>query len=146
MPDWLGWLIAAGVLAAAETASLAFVLAMASGGALVGSVVAAFGGPLVAQVFAAIAGMVLLTWLVRPVMIRHLHPGPVAITGAEGLVGEEAVVLQPVTRHDGRVRLRGGEWSARAADPSQDLPTGTIVTVLAIDGATAVVYRDPMLQ
>ena len=145
MPDWLGWLIAAGVLAAAETASLALVLAMASGGALVGAVVAAFGAPLAAQVFAAIAGMLLLTWLVRPVMIRHLHPGPAAITGSDGLVGEEAVVLQPVTRHDGRVRLRGGEWSARAADPTQDLPVGTLVTVLAIDGATAVVYHDPML-
>ena len=41
MPDWLLWLIAAGVLAAAEVTTLTFVLAMFAGGALAGSITAA---------------------------------------------------------------------------------------------------------
>ena len=41
------------------------------------------------------------------------------------------------------MRLNGAEWSARASDPHQELPAGTRVSVVAIDGATAVVWQDP---
>lgn len=143
MPDWLLWLIAAGALAAAETVSGAFVLVMVAGGAAAGAVAAAAGAPLLAQILVAVAGTLLLLGFARPVALRHLNPGPDAITGAAALVGHDAVVLRDVTRDGGRVKLNGGEWSARAADPKQELTPGTVVTVLAIDGATAVVYRDP---
>jgi membrane protein implicated in regulation of membrane protease activity len=59
------------------------------------------------------------------------------------LVGREAVVLTRVTRDSGLVRLNGSDWSARAKDPTQDLPEGTRVSVLAIEGATAVVWHNP---
>jgi len=39
----------------------------------------------------------------------------------------------------GRVRLNGAEWSARTVDRSQLIPAGVVVSVVAIDGATAVV-------
>ena len=144
MPEWLAWLIAAGVLAGAETMSGAFVLIMVAGGAGAGALTAALGAPVAVQILVALAGTLLLLWLVRPVAVRHLNPGPPAITGAAALVGHEAVVLHEVTRHGGRVRLNGAEWTARAADPKQELEPGAVVTVLAIDGATAVVYRDPL--
>jgi membrane protein implicated in regulation of membrane protease activity len=145
VPDWLVWLIIAGVLAAAEATSLTLVLAMAAGGASMAALVAAIGVPVVAQIFVAIGGTLLLLWLVRPVAVRHLHPGSAAaITGSDALIGEEALVLADVTRDGGRVRLRGGEWSARSADPAQRLTPGTLVTVIAIDGATAVVYHEPI--
>lgn len=143
MPAWLAWLIVAGVLAAAETTSTAFVLIMGAGGAVAAAVAAGLGANVFVQAIVAIAGTLALLWLVRPVAIRHLNPGPVAITGSDALVGRDAVVLADVTRDGGRVRLNGAEWSARAADPKQELKPGTVVTVLAIDGATAVVYRDP---
>ena len=95
------------------------------------------------QVIVAIAMTLALLWLVRPVAVRHLNPGPAAITGSEALVGSEAVVLSAVTRDGGRVRLNGAEWSARSRDPQQELPAGTRVSVVAIDGATAVVWQDP---
>jgi membrane protein implicated in regulation of membrane protease activity len=139
----LAWLIVAGVLAAAETTSTAFVLIMGAGGAVAAAVAAGLGVNVFVQAIVAIAGTLALLWLVRPVAIRHLNPGPVAITGSDALVGRDAVVLADVTRDGGRVRLNGAEWSARAADPKQELKPGTVVTVLAIDGATAVVYRDP---
>jgi membrane protein implicated in regulation of membrane protease activity len=139
------WLILAGGLAAAETVSTAFVLIMAAGGAGAAAVAAALGAPAVVQVLVAIVGTLALLGLVRPIALRHLNPGPPALTGSDALVGREAVVLTDVTRDSGRVRLNGAEWSARAADPRQPLPPGTRVTVLAIDGATAVVYHDPYL-
>ena len=143
MPDGLVWLIIAGVLAAGETASGTFVLLMMSGGAAGGAITAALGGPLLLQVIVALIVTVGLVWLVRPVAVRHLNPGPAAITGTDALVGRDAVVLSAVTRDGGRVRLNGAEWSARAKDPRQDLPAGTRVSVIAIDGATAVVWKDP---
>ena len=143
VPAWLIWLIVAGVFAGGEALTGTFVLLMMSGGAVGGAVAAAVGGPLLVQVIVAIVVALGLVWLVRPVAIRHLNPGPAAITGSDALVGREAVVLQQVTRDGGRVRLNGSEWSARAKDPKQDLPAGTRVSVIAIDGATAVVWKDP---
>lgn len=143
MSAWVIWLIISGVLAAAEVASMTFVLVMAAGGAAAAAITAAAGGPPAAQVLVAIAGTLALLWLVRPVAIRHANSGPRMVTGSDALVGREAVVMQAVTRDDGRVRLNGAEWSARAMDPKQDLPAGTVVSVVAIEGATAVVWRDP---
>ena len=143
MPAWLIWLIIAGGLAAAEATNFALVLVFAAGGAGLAAVAAALGAPVFAQILVAIAGTLALVWGVRPVAIRHLNPDPRAITGTDALVGREAIVLSRVTHENGRVRLNGAEWSARAIDPKQDLPAGTTVSVVAIDGATAVVWKDP---
>ncbi len=51
-------------------------------------------------------------------------------------------MLSEVDAHDGRVRLNGGEWSARAFDERQVLPAGTVVRVMKITGATAVVLHE----
>jgi membrane protein implicated in regulation of membrane protease activity len=141
------WLIAAGVLAVAEMSTLTFVLIMFAGGALAGAVTAAAGGSLLLQVIVAIAATVALLVGVRPVARRHLVNGPETPTGSDALVGQEAVVLSEVTAHDGRVRLNGGEWSARAYDQRQVLPAGTVVRVMKITGATAVVlHEEPYLR
>lgn len=144
MPAWLIWLIIAGGLAAGETVSGTFIFVMLSGGAVGGSITAAFGAPLLLQVIVSLVVALGLLWLVRPVAVRHMHPGPAAITGSDALVGRDAVVLSTVTRDGGRVRLNGAEWSARTTDAQQSLPAGTRVSVIAIEGATAVVYSDPL--
>jgi membrane protein implicated in regulation of membrane protease activity len=139
----LVWLIIAGVFAGGEAATGTFVLLMMSGGAVGGAATAALGAPVLVQVVVSIVLTLGLLWLVRPVAVRHLNPGPAAITGSQALVGREAVVLSEVTRDGGRVRLNGAEWSARAKDPRQELPAGTRVSVIAIEGATAIVWQDP---
>lgn len=144
MPDWLPWLIAAGAFAAAEAASLTFVLLMFAGGALAGSLTAALGGPVLVQFLVAIGVTLALLGGVRPIAQRHLTSGPPAITGTDALVGQEAVVLDQVDARDGRIRLNGAEWSARSFDDAQVLPVGTVVRVLQISGATALVMpEDP---
>lgn len=142
MPDWVLWLIAAGVLAAAEVTSLTFVLIMFAGGAVAGAITAAAGGPVLLQVIVAIVATVALLGGVRPVARRHLMSGPGATTGSSRLVGKEAIVLSEVTAYDGRVRLDGGEWTARSYDRDQVLPAGTVVRVMEINGATAVVLHE----
>jgi membrane protein implicated in regulation of membrane protease activity len=143
MPTWLIWLIASGAFAAAEALSLTFVLVMFAGGAAAGALTAAVGAPVFLQFIVAIAATVALLGVVRPVAQRHLAVGTGARTGTEALVGKEAIVLSDVDAHDGRVRLNGGEWSARSFDRAQHLPAGTIVRVMEISGATAVVWQEP---
>src|SRR4051794_36508592 len=56
MDPWLLWLIAAGLFAAGEIASLDLVLLMFAGGALGGMVVALLGGAVAIQLVAFVAG------------------------------------------------------------------------------------------
>lgn len=148
MPDWLVWLIVAGIFAGAEATSLTFVLIMFSGGALAGSITAAAGGSLLLQFIVAIVATVALIGGVRPIAKKHLlNADSATITGSDALVGQEAIVLRQVDARDGRVRLNGAEWSARAYDQKQILPAGTVVRVMKIHGATAVVlHEDPYFK
>ncbi|HVU92465.1 MAG TPA: NfeD family protein, partial [Jatrophihabitans sp.] len=107
MPDWSIWLIIAGVLAAAEMASLTFVLVMLAGGAAAAALTAAVGGGVLAQCLVAAGVSVALLAGVRPVAKYHLLAGTGVQTGAEALIGQQAVVLTEVSAHDGRVRLNG---------------------------------------
>ena len=53
-------------------------------------------------------------------------------TGAEGLVGERAEVVEALTP-SGRVRVRGELWAARGTDPAI---AGQRVRITAVDGLT----------
>ena len=66
---------------------------------------------------------------------------PAVLMNTEALEGRPAVVTEQVDAHDGRVKIGGDVWSARTMDPTQVLEPGTHVTVVEIDGATAVVWR-----
>lgn len=139
MHAWLIWLIIAAVLAGAEAMSLDLVLIMIAGGAAGGAITAGIGGPPVVQVIVAIGVSLGLLLGVRPVAKRHLV-GREHLTGTAALVGHSAIVLSRVDGQSGRVRLNGGEWSARAFDEAQVIEAGTTVQVMQISGATAVVW------
>ncbi len=140
MSAWVLWLIAAAVLAGAESLSGDFVLLMLAGGAVGGAGAAAFGAPPVLQAVTAALIAGLLVAFIRPVAKRHVTV-PGHLTGSAALVGREAVALTAVDARGGRVRLNGQEWSARSLGSTPILP-GTRVHVLRIDGATAVVLDE----
>ena len=140
MQAWLIWLILAAVLAGAEILSLDLVLIMCAGGAAAGGISAAAGLPPAAQVAIAIAGALALLLFLRPVAKRHLTGSGTARTGIDALIGAQAIVTSKVDARDGRVRLGGSEWSAKAYDSSQVIPVGSSVQVIEISGATAIVW------
>jgi membrane protein implicated in regulation of membrane protease activity len=146
MHAWLIWIIVAAGFAGAEMLSLDFVLIMLAGGAAAGAVAAGVGLPPAVQVGVAIASAVALLAFVRPVAKRHLAGGTGMLMHSDALVGKEAIVTSTVDAHDGRVRLNGGDWSARSFDESQVIPVGTAVRVMEISGATAVVWRDEITR
>jgi membrane protein implicated in regulation of membrane protease activity len=143
VPAWLIWLIAAGVLAGAETLSMDFVLVMCAGGATAGALTAAAGAPPAIQVLVAAIVAVGLLAVVRPVARRHLAGEGAQLMGTEALIGRQAIVLSEVDAHNGLVRLNGQPWTARAYDTTQTMAAGSTVRVMEISGATAVVWQEP---
>ncbi|MFT4088160.1 MAG: NfeD family protein [Gordonia sp. (in: high G+C Gram-positive bacteria)] len=136
------WLIAGVLLIAAEIVVGELVLLMIGGGALAAALVQFIWDPspwVSAVVFAVVA--VLLIATVRPVARRHLLHGPPVPTNADALLGQEAVVLAPVDVYKGRVKIGGDVWSARTESAEESFEQGEEVTVLKIDGATAVVGK-----
>ncbi|MEU5576250.1 NfeD family protein [Streptomyces huasconensis] len=140
MDPWLIWLIAAAVLAVAEIFTLTAALGMLSAAALVTAVCAATGLPLPFQflVFAVVAAITLL--FVRPLAVRHVLRPQAVRFGIDALVGRAAYVVSEVSGLDGRVRIDGEEWTARAYDETLVIPPGKTVDVIEISGTTAFVY------
>lgn len=140
MQAWVAWLIAAGILGILEAVAPVLVFGMLAIAALAGLVIAlvglSFGWQLLAFAVAAIATL----GVVRPVVRRYTRPRIPQRTGVSKLVGEDALVLERVDAHNGRVKVRGQVWSARAYDPTLVLEPGCTVQVIEIDGATALVY------
>jgi membrane protein implicated in regulation of membrane protease activity len=141
MPVALIWLIAALALAGAEALTGDLFLLMLGGGAL-----AAAGSSLVfddlwihGAVFLVVS--VLLLALVRPVLRRHFMSGEGMPEPAKALEGKSALVLDRVARHEGQVKLDGEIWTARPANDDDVYEPGDHVTVVHIDGATAVVQK-----
>ncbi|MFM7597903.1 MAG: NfeD family protein [Actinomycetota bacterium] len=140
MDAWVWWIVAAGILAVAEILTGgSLVLLMFAGGAAAGGLSAALGAPpaLSVGVFAIVS--VALLGLVRPVARRHMRLTRETRTNVAALVGAEALVLESVDGTDGRIKLAGEVWSARAYDGQSVFEPGTRVQVLQIEGATALV-------
>jgi membrane protein implicated in regulation of membrane protease activity len=141
MHAWVIWLLVAALLAAGEVATTALVLGMVALAAVAGGLVALAGLGAEFQVIAFIVASIALLAGVRPVARRHLHMPFALRTGTAALVGARAVVLERVDAHDGRVKIGGEVWSARAFDESQVIEPGSSVEVYGIEGATALVYE-----
>ncbi len=142
--QWLWWTSAALILGLIEIASLDLVFTMLAAAALVAAAVAFFGASFPVQVIAFVIAAVLLLVALRPVLLRRLKlTGPAPTTNADANVGQRAEVLITVTDRAGMVKLRGEEWTARTADPHQELAPGQMVDVIRIEGATAVVTAQP---
>jgi membrane protein implicated in regulation of membrane protease activity len=141
MAAWVVWLIVAVVLAAGEVLSLGLVLGMVALSAVLAALVALVGGGVALQLIAFAVGSLALLGVVRPIARAHLQTPHSLKSGTAALVGARALVLERVDAHDGRVKIGGEVWSARAYDETQVIEPGTTVDVLKIEGATALVYE-----
>jgi membrane protein implicated in regulation of membrane protease activity len=138
------WLIIALGLAGTEALTGDMFLLMLGGGAL-----AAAGSswlldlPIWADGVVFLVMSVLLVSLVRPILRRRLTPPQSLSTGIEALEGKRALVLDRVARDEGQVKVDGQVWTARPLNEGDEFEPGEQVTVMRIDGATAVVWKNP---
>lgn len=147
--SWAAWLGVALILAGVEAATADLVFLMLAGGALAAAVAALFlplGGQVVAGVVVALG----LLLLVRPVVKRRmLDSTPDGPSGVSAYFGKEAIVVDTVDDHDGRVKIDGEVWTARLApENAAALPVGPgdAVRVVGVSGATLLVSPVPALQ
>ena len=143
MPDWVLWMIAAGLLAVGEIVSLSFFLGPVAVAAVIAAAAAALGVGVAVQILVFTIAAVASLAVLRPVARRHLRTPGQLRSGTAALVGEHAVVLERVDRDSGQIKLRGETWSARAFDDDDVLEPGTRVLVMQIRGATALVTDGP---
>ncbi|MFY9330720.1 MAG: NfeD family protein [Candidatus Nanopelagicales bacterium] len=140
MEPWVWWAVIAGLLGVIEIVTGGtLVFLMLAAGAAAGAVVAGATGSLLLAIiaFAGVSAGSLLG--VRPVARRHMRSIGSTKSGVAALVGTEAVVLETVTGLDGRIKLAGETWSAKAYDSQSTYAAGSTVHVLEISGATALV-------
>lgn len=144
MPAALIWLVFGLGLAAAEALTGDMSLLMLSGGAL-----AAAGSswllnlPLWADGLVFLVVSVLMLGTVRPMLRRRLAGDKGLPEPVKALEGKHALVLDRVDQHRGQVKLDGEVWTARSYTDDDVYQPGEQVTVMHIDGATAVVWRTP---
>jgi membrane protein implicated in regulation of membrane protease activity len=145
MPAALLWLIFALVLAGAEALTGHLFLVMLGGGALAASLTSWLTDlPVWANGAVFLVVSVLLLVLVRPPLKRRLTPAGMPRLGIEALPGKTALVLERVARDEGQVKLDGQVWTARPLNDGEIYEPGEPVTVMQIDGATAVVFRSSL--
>jgi membrane protein implicated in regulation of membrane protease activity len=143
MSPALIWVIVALVAVGIEIFTVDLTFGLIAVGAGTAGVAAAAGAPLWLQAVIGVGVSLAGIAFVRPVALRHLKKStPLTLTGVDTLPGATGRAMTEITRHDGRINLKGEVWSARL-DPdvtSEPVPDGTDVVVTRIDGATALVF------
>jgi membrane protein implicated in regulation of membrane protease activity len=139
--EWVWWIIAAGVLAVGEIATVGFFLGPVAVAAVLAAVVALVGGGLALQCLVFIAASIASLAVLRPLARRHLRTPSRLRSGTAALVGAPALVLERVDVNGGQVKIGGEIWSARSYDEDEVIEPGARATVMQIDGATALVAK-----
>ncbi|MFC3850861.1 NfeD family protein [Corynebacterium hansenii] len=118
---------------------------MVAGGALAAAGVSLADTPLWVDITVFAVTSVGLIGLVRPVLRRKMFAGadPDAVeSNPRQLTGRTGSVEEAVDDHAGMIRVAGELWSARALVPGVRFSPGDRVTVVSIDGNTAVVDKE----
>jgi membrane protein implicated in regulation of membrane protease activity len=136
---WVWWLIAAGGFAIVLVLTAMPELGMLTAGAVAGAITAGLTDNLVIQVVVFAIVSTALIVVVQPAARRARTGPPPLSSGVDALMGRSAVVLERVDGTGGRIRLAGETWSARALSEEDTFEPGSQVSVVEIDGATAVV-------
>jgi membrane protein implicated in regulation of membrane protease activity len=141
MPGWVLWVILMCGFGIGEMLTAGFFLAPFALGAALAAVVDLAGAPELAALIVFLFASVATLGVVRPIALRHMHVPPAIRTGAAALVGKRAIVLERIANNEGVgcVKIDGEVWTARSLDDDEVIDQGTVVEVVQIKGATALV-------
>ena len=136
----VAWVVVAVFLGIVEVASVAFYASFLALGALAAALAAALGVNVIVQAVVFLLVAVLGIVLVRPLVTRLR--GPRLVSGAGGMIGQEAIVVEPIEgpHQPGHVQIAGERWLAESVDGSP-VPEGTTVMISEIRGLTLLVHK-----
>ena len=135
------WVIAAAALGVAEMLTTTLALGLIAVGALAAALTEAVSGSPLLQVAVFVAVSLAGIVVIRPLALRRIERRTTFRTGTAALVGQTGYVLADVSPQAGLIRIGGEEWSARPYDEASVIPAGSMVDVLQIKGATALVHK-----
>ena len=137
------WLVIALIMLIVEALTAGLTTIWFAGGALVSAISVFFGTSLIIQIliFAVISLVLLFT--TRPVYLKHFKLSDMEKTNVESLVGKQVIVSETIDnlKATGQVKVKGLEWTARAADETDIIPQGTEVTINEVSGVKLIVSR-----
>lgn len=140
LQPWQWWLVGAIVLAVVEMVSAGFFVIWFAIGCVAAMVASWLGAGLVGQGLAFVVVSGVLVAFTRPVVQRLVfRRGREPRTAVDALPGQVGTVTERVTRlAPGLVRVGGEVWSAISAR-DEEIPAGTRVSVVRVDGVKLVV-------
>lgn len=146
MDAWHLWVIAALLLVVSEMFNGDFWLVCLGIGALLAAAVSLVVPGLVPGILAFSGGSLVSLWMVRPALLRRFQALGQLRTGVDALLGRTGVVTEAIdsATGTGRVRVEGEDWRGADVDAG-DLPAGTKVSVVRVDGTILVVEKEPEL-
>ena len=139
------WVIVAVAFAIVEVMTVAFFAVFITIGALGAAVVSLLGFNLLVQ--AIVLGLLGVAGIqiARPYLVDRLHIGrPALRSGADSMVGQQAVLLEPIlgVGQPGHVKIAGELWPA-LTDDGTAVPVNTLVVVTALRSTTLIVRAAP---
>lgn len=136
------WLAVALAFGVGEVLTLAVYAIFVVIGALAAAAAAQMGLSLVGQVVVFAVVSVLGVVAARPPLMHYLRKrqGPLVVSGAEGMIGQEAPVVDDILdlHHPGHVRIAGENWPA-LSENGKPIHKGSTVKVTGLKQATLVV-------
>ena len=130
------WLILLVIFILTEIATVGLLTIWFAGGSLAAFFVSLTQAGTGIQIVIFLIVSFVLVLLIRP-LAGHIR------TNAQTLIGEEAVVLEPINnlRSQGRVMIHGQEWAARSVDEKETFEKNAVVLVQSISGVKLMVTR-----
>ena len=136
------WLIALIAFVVVEIATMGLTTIWFAGGALVALILALLKCSVYVQIGSFLVISIFLIVSTRPLAAKYFNQ-KVEKTNVDSMIGKQAVVLSQINnlKGEGQVMISGMEWSARAYEEGNIIPTGTVVEVKKIQGVKLIVVE-----
>ena len=138
---WQVWLVIAGVFFVAEAITIGFLLFWFGIGALLAMISSFFTDNLIIQTTIFVVSSTLLLFLTKPFLKKFsVRKEDETVTNAYSIINKTGIVTKDIDNISGLGQIKIGSeiWSAKSFDGS-NIPKGTKITVIDIDGVKAVV-------
>lgn len=136
---WQIWLIAAGVFIIGEIITVGFLLFWLSIASLIAMVVSFFTSNVIIQMTVFVISSGLLIFATKP-LVKKLAKKDSVSTNVYSIIGKTAIVIEDIdwASGTGQIKCEGEVWSAKT-DEQVDIPTGSEVEIVSIEGVKAYV-------
>ena len=136
---WQIWLIAAGVFIIGEIITVGFLLFWLSIASLIAMIASFFTSNVIIQMTVFVISSGLLIFATKP-LVKKLAKKDSVSTNVYSIIGKTAIVIEDIdwASGTGQIKCEGEVWSAKT-DEQIDIPTGSEVEIVSIEGVKAYV-------